>query len=647
MNTVQSRIVRRLQAAARTVYSLRPDVRSAAWLLAAGILCASDVGFGRMSLGASLLAACPSSALAACCLGVLAGSAAVFGLPGCLGPCAVAAAVLCARLLAPKKYTGAASAAAAAVAEILTGLYGLFLARFSLTSLLLLGAHAALSAGAVILFRAALVRGAYAARVAAVCTLLPALASFRLPGGWSAAAVALAWAVWGSTGTVYACIGCAVMAALAPASAACFACLGVAALIGQALASKPVPAAGIACGIYAVFGIRTAHPGFIVCAAAGTALALVLPPDRFLPRPAPTKLPATPAQRELRRAAAAMRLASDMLHTREADPRRTFAALAEAGAQQVCRSCARSSVCRKTGEWAPPHNAAQILTRGVLSPEDLPLLARCIHPEALRTAVNDALDLERSGQRIRRRLREVRQAARDQYTLTADLLEVLSARLYAPDSPVHFSPEIAVQAAGRDGSAVSGDRGAAFAGPDATYYVLLCDGMGSGESAARESRRAVELLRSMLLSGAGASSALRALNGLYLLRDDGCFSTVDLLRINLTSGAAILYKWGGSASYLKRGRGLRTLGGAGLPPGLDADGASEHLHFSLEHGAVLVLLSDGLAGEETRRRLERCESLVPRDVARSLFAGRAPGADDCTAVCIRLRRVAAREHAAV
>ena len=335
MNTVQSRIVRRLQAAARTVYSLRPDVRSAAWLLAAGILCASDVGFGRMSLGASLLAACPSSALAACCLGVLAGSAAVFGLPGCLGPCAVAAAVLCARLLAPKKYTGAASAAAAAVAEILTGLYGLFLARFSLTSLLLLGAHAALSAGAVILFRAALVRGAYAARVAAVCTLLPALSSFRLPGGWSAAAVALAWAVWGSTGTVYACIGCAVMAALTPASAACFACLGVAALIGQALASKPVPAAGIACGIYAVFGIRTAHPGFIVCAAAGTALALVLPPDRFLPRPAPTKLPATPAQRELRRAAAAMRLASDMLHTREADPRRTFAGLAEAGAAQL------------------------------------------------------------------------------------------------------------------------------------------------------------------------------------------------------------------------------------------------------------------------------------------------------------------------
>ena len=153
----------------------------------------------------------------------------------------------------------------------------------------------------MILFRAALVRGAYAARVAAVCTLLPALASFRLPGGWSAAAVALAWAVWGSTGTVYACIGCAVMAALAPASAACFACLGVAALIGQALASKPVPAAGIACGIYAVFGIRTAHPGFIVCAAAGTALALVLPPDRFLPRPAPTKLPATPAQAVRRR----------------------------------------------------------------------------------------------------------------------------------------------------------------------------------------------------------------------------------------------------------------------------------------------------------------------------------------------------------
>ena len=62
---------------------------------------------------------------------------------------------------------------------------------------------------------------------------------------------------------------------------------------------------------------------------------------------------------------------------------------------------------------------------------------------------------------------------------------------------------------------------------------------------------------------------------------------------------------------------------------------------------MLVLLSDGLSGKETAQRLEHCDSLDPRDVARSLFAGRAPGADDCTAVCVRLRRAVQREPVAI
>ncbi len=122
---------------------------------------------------------------------------------------------------------------------------------------------------------------------------------------------------------------------------------------------------------------------------------------------------------------------------------------------------------------------------------------------------------------------------------------------------------------------------------------------------------------------------------------------MDLLRIILTSADAILYKWGGSASYLKRSRGLRTLGGAGLPPGLDPEETFQQLHLNLDRGGVLVLLSDGLAGKETRQRLERCSSLTPQDVARSIFAGRVPGTDDCTAVVIRLRRTVQAEPVAI
>ena len=33
------------------------------------------------------------------------------------------------------------------------------------------------------------------------------------------------------------------------------------------------------------------------------------------------------------------------------------------------------------------------------------------------------------------------------------------------------------------------------------------------------------------------------LNGMYLLRDTGCFSTMDVLELSLVNGQGTLYKW--------------------------------------------------------------------------------------------------------
>ena len=328
---------------------------------------------------------------------------------------------------------------------------------------------------------------------------------------------------------------------------------------------------------------------------------------------------------------------------------REIAALFDEASAQVCRNCAKYSACwQENGQQLTEEltRSAQIaMARGVAAAEDLPprFQNRCVHVEAFLTAVNDALDDSRARKQRANRRKETCAAAKDQYLLMGELLQRLAERLYAPDAPVNYQPEISVQAAGRGGSAISGDRGAAFAGPEATYYVLLCDGMGTGSDAAAESLRAVGLLRRLLLCGMDAESALKALNGVYILRDNGCFSTVDLLRINLTSGDAILYKWGAAPSYLKRSRGLRLLGGTNLPPGLDRNGHMETIRLSLDHGGVLVLVTDGLGGKETQKRLDSCGSLIPQDVAASLFAGRAALTDDCTAVAIRLRRAAVRE----
>ena len=639
---------KKLLAYLRTLAGLRPGAASLSHFAGSFVLCGVSLGLGPAAAALGPLTVCESGRAAACTLGVLLGYPLFWGLNASLPLFAVAAVVLCVRALTPGRRRRQIPAVSIAACAVICALPMLG-ASFSLPSVLRWLSSTALYAVAVFLFRAAQDREQYAARVGVFCALLPGLGAIRMAGGWNAAAAVLAWAACGSDALACACAGSAVLAAFSPRTAPWAAAFGLAAVLRRLLKSRPAElACAGACIVYCLAGIRLKSYGFSVSAMAGSIASLLLRPERLLPGPPGLRLPEHPAQRELRQAAKAMDQAAQMLSLSAPDGRREFAALLDEAGDRVCRSCARYSACwQEDGSLFEEltRSAGAVMTRGMAAPEDLPpsFRSRCLHVDAFLTALNDALDDQRARQRHAKRLQEIRGAAHSQYVLMEALLRRLSERLYAPDPTVNFQPELSVQAAGRGGSAVSGDRGAAFAGPEATYYVLLCDGMGTGPGAASESLRAVGLLRRLLQCGVDAERALTALNGLYLLRDDGCFSTVDLLRINLTSGDAILYKWGAAPSYLKRSHGLRRLGGANLPPGLDQSSGVETLRLRLDHGSVLVLVSDGLGGKETASRLEHCDSLVPRDLAASLFAGRETLTDDCTAVAVRLRRAAVRE----
>ena len=639
-----------LRAYARTLADLRPGTASFLHFFASLLLCGTDFGLGSTPAGMCLMAACPGKYIAACTLGAVLGNGLFWGLTASFEQYAVAAVVLCARVLLPKKRQHALVPVISIAACALIGLLFVPGARHSGTAIARAIVNPAIAAGGVFLFRGAQDKRNYAARVGAFCAVLPGLNALRLSGGWNAAVAVLAWALSGASGLTYACAGSAVLSAASPQMAPCAGAFCLAAVVQRLLRSRPAElSCGAACLVYCLAGVRTGSFGFSVCAMAGSICALLLRPERVLPAPPRIRLPAHPAQKELRQAAKAMDQAAELLEVSGTDAQREIAALFDEASAQVCRNCAKFAACwQENGQQLTEdltRSAKIAMARGVAAAEDLPprFTHQCVHVEAFLTAVNDALDDSRARKQRANRRRETCAAAKDQYRLMGELLKRLSERLYAPDAPVNYQPEISVQAAGRGGSAVSGDRGAAFAGPDATYYVLLCDGMGAGPDAAAESLRAVGLLRRLLLCGMDAERALKALNGVYILRDNGCFSTVDLLRINLTSGDAILYKWGAAPSYLKRSRGLRLLGGANLPPGLEPDGGMETIRLSLDHGCVLVLLSDGLSGQETKKRLESCDSLLPRDVAASLFAGRPAPTDDCTAVAIRLTRAAVRE----
>ena len=234
---------------------------------------------------------------------------------------------------------------------------------------------------------------------------------------------------------------------------------------------------------------------------------------------------------------------------------------------------------------------------------------------------------------------EYRAAMVQQYQFLGDFL-----RRLADDLPrrgqrprAWFRAEAAARS--RSKELANGDRCLAFPGPECRYYVLLCDGMGTGLGAAQEGQSAISLLRQMLTAGFPAAHALRTLNSILALRGSAGAVTVDLAELYLDTGHATLYKWGAAPSWLLRRGSAEKIGTAPPPPGLSVTESRETVEkLSLRRGEALVLLSDGVDGEGISRRSDLTPDMPPGELAAKILEyGRGKQMDDATAAVIRLR----------
>lgn len=154
----------------------------------------------------------------------------------------------------------------------------------------------------------------------------------------------------------------------------------------------------------------------------------------------------------------------------------------------------------------------------------------------------------------------------------------------------------------KEGERVCGDQNVCFKGKDGRMFVILCDGMGSGEKARGESQLATEILQQFLTAGVDTLQALGILSSALALRgEEECgFTTVDLLELDLISGEATLYKYGAAPSYFKRGQEIKRIIGSSLPAGADFGQQSQPdlIKFHLQAGDVILLVSDGVSGNQ-------------------------------------------------
>lgn len=199
----------------------------------------------------------------------------------------------------------------------------------------------------------------------------------------------------------------------------------------------------------------------------------------------------------------------------------------------------------------------------------------------------------------------------------------------------------------KKGEQCSGDRGTYFKTDEGILCVILADGMGSGEEAARESISVVSTLEAFLRAGVKPEVSMKLLNSVLLLRngEEWGYTTVDLMCIDLFTGEACFYKYGAAPSFVKSGKIIRRVRGESLAAGLCAGEGStpDVVRMRLKPGNVALIASDGVLVEGSDAWLREMLSgsdgsdtkLLARETLKSAVK-RFGCEDDMTVLAIRM-----------
>lgn len=341
------------------------------------------------------------------------------------------------------------------------------------------------------------------------------------------------------------------------------------------------------------------------------------------------------AQVRLEMAAGVLNQTEDLLREISCQPVDEDALMVRA-AERACGGCAYRKNCRDTERLQQLPSLT--LHKPLLSTDELPIV--CRKPGRYLAELHRCQEQLRSIRADRERQREYRMALIQQYRFLGDFLQELSDRLPRRAETVGqvFTPEVTV--CGNRHEADNGDQCRRFAGVGNKYYVLLCDGMGTGLGAVQEGKTAASLLQKMLSAGYPAEYALRSLNSLCALRDRAGAVTIDLAEVFLDSGKVILYKWGAPSSYIVTKFGAERLGTTSAPPGISVEDYPEQVnHISLRKGEWLVMVSDGVGQREALRCCTEMGDGSPKELAVSIlsYGNLLTKTDDATVAVLRLK----------
>ena len=146
----------------------------------------------------------------------------------------------------------------------------------------------------------------------------------------------------------------------------------------------------------------------------------------------------------------------------------------------------------------------------------------------------------------------------------------------------------------REGERMSGDNHSLIESVDGKLTVLLSDGMGSGEKAARDSEKVLDLMEKMIEAGYNIPTAMGLVNSALEACEEENMSTLDVCSMDLYSGMCRFLKAGAATTFLKSHAYVEKISMNTLPLGILQENGSEGIERELIENDYIIMVTDGV-----------------------------------------------------
>ena len=176
------------------------------------------------------------------------------------------------------------------------------------------------------------------------------------------------------------------------------------------------------------------------------------------------------------------------------------------------------------------------------------------------------------------------------------------------------------------------------------FVAVLSDGMGTGSRAAVDGTMAAALFSKLIIAGFSFPCALRLVNSAMLVKSsEESLATLDILKVNLYTGQAVVYKAGAAVSLLKRRDKVSEIKKSAMPIGILRQAEFATVRGGLKDGDTVIIMSDGAADnsiDEIKKYLN--ENSFSYDLAEKLCtlakARNIGKCDDITVAAVQIKR---------